>query len=57
MFDDPIVDEIRHYRQEHAAQYGNDIKKIVAAMQEKQKQSPNEYVDLGPKLIPVETNN
>lgn len=36
MFTDPIVDDMQEYRQEHATQYDNDMKKIVAALQEKQ---------------------
>ena len=51
--EDPIVDEIRRYRKEHAAKYGNDLKKIVEAYQELERTSGREYVNLEPKRIPV----
>lgn len=57
MFEDPIVDEIRKYRQEHAAKYGNDLKRIVKALQEKQEQSPRPVINREPKRSPVETEN
>ncbi len=32
MIEDPIVAEIRRHRKEHAAKYGNDLKRIVEAL-------------------------
>ena len=32
MIDDPIVEEIRRYRKEHAERYGNDLNRIVEAL-------------------------
>ena len=53
MIDDPIVEEIHRYRREHAAQYGNDLKKIVEALQELERTSGREYLNFEPKRIPV----
>ena len=39
MIDDPIVEEVRRYRSEHAAQYDNDLKRIVEALREKERTS------------------
>lgn len=53
MIDDPIVEEIHRYRREHAAKYGNDLKKIVEALQEHERASGREYLNFEPKRIPV----
>lgn len=37
MIDDPIVEEIRQHRQAHAAQYGNDLRKICEALRQEEK--------------------
>ncbi len=50
---DPIVEEIRKYRKEHAAQYGNDLKRIVQAYQEMERTSGREYVNFETKRVPV----
>ena len=39
MIDDPVVEEIRRYRQIHAAQYDNDLHKICEALREEEKAS------------------
>lgn len=51
MFDDPIVEEIRRYRREHAAKYGNDIHRIFEALRENQKKSKRKVVNFGPKRL------
>ncbi|MBX3180616.1 MAG: hypothetical protein KF886_24995 [Candidatus Hydrogenedentes bacterium] len=53
MIDDPIVDEIHRFRKEHAAKYGNDLKRIVEALQEFERTSGREYVNFEPRRIPV----
>jgi len=53
MIDDPIVEEIRKYRKEHAAQYGNDLKRIVQAYQEMERASGREYVNFETMRVPV----
>ncbi len=51
MFADPIVVEIRRYRKEHAAKYGNDIHRICEVLRENQKKSKRKVVNFGPKLL------
>jgi len=51
MFEDPIVEEIRRYRKEHAAKYGNDIHRICEALREGQKKSKRKVVNFGPKKL------
>lgn len=53
MIDDPIVEEIRRFRKEHAAQYGNDLKRIVQAYQEMERTSGREYVNFETKRVPA----
>lgn len=53
MIDDPIVDEIHRFRKEHAAKYGNDLKRIVEALQDFERASGREYVNFEPRRIPV----
>ncbi|NNJ85095.1 MAG: hypothetical protein HKP13_09210 [Gammaproteobacteria bacterium] len=51
MIEDPVVEEIRKYRAEHAAHYGNDLRKICEALRKQEKKSQKEFVDFGPKLL------
>jgi hypothetical protein len=51
MFDDPIVEEIRRYRKEHAAKYGNDIHRIFEAFRELEKKSGHGFLNPGPKRL------
>jgi hypothetical protein len=39
MIEDPIVEEIRRYRQEHSAKYDYDLKRICAALRDRQARS------------------
>lgn len=50
---DPIVEELRQYRKEHAARYGNDLKRIVEAYQEMERTSGREYVNFEPRRVPI----
>ena len=45
MIDDPIVEEIRKFRQEHPARYNNVLHAIVAALREQEKASGRSYVN------------
>ena len=54
MIEDPIVDEIHRYRREHAAKYGNDLKKIAEALKEFERTSGREYINREPRRIPVQ---
>ena len=50
MIEDPIVAEVRRYRKEHAAKYGNDLKRIVGALRRRERESKRELLNPGPKL-------
>lgn len=53
MLPDPIVEEIRRIRKAHAAKYGNDLDRIVEALQEKERTSTRPVLNPGPRRIPV----
>jgi hypothetical protein len=55
MFEDPIVEEVRRFRQEHAAKYGNDIHRIFEALREQQKKSTRKVVNFGPRKLSERT--
>lgn len=52
MIDDPIVEEIRRFRKEHAAKYGNNLQRIVEALREKERLSDRVRLNPGPKRLP-----
>jgi len=51
MIKDPIVEEVRRYRKEHAAKYGNDIKRIVKELLDKERKSAHTVLNPGPTLL------
>ena len=51
MINDPIVEEVRRYRKEHAARYGNDLNRIVEALKKRECESPRIRLNPGPKLL------
>lgn len=51
MIDDPIVEEIRRYRQQHAKQFGHDLKRIVADLRKKEEISGFPRLNPGPKQV------
>jgi hypothetical protein len=51
MINDPIVEEVRRYRKEHAAQYGNNLSRIVEALRNKERESTRVLLNPGPKLL------
>ncbi len=51
MINDPIVEEVRRYRKEHAAQYDNNLIKIVEALRKKERESQRAIINLSPKLL------
>jgi len=51
MIEDPIVKEIRKYRQEHSKKYGYDLNRICDALRKKEKESSKKVVNLKPRLI------
>ena len=51
MWQDPIVEEIRRYRQEYAAKFNDDLKAICRDLRERQKTSAHKVVSLTPKRV------
>jgi len=46
---DPIIDEIRRFRDEFAARHNHDIRSMVREIQEHQKASGRKFVTLPPR--------
>lgn len=53
MWDDPIVAEVRKFRDEHAARFNYDIDAIVQDFQESERNSNRPVVSFAPKRYPV----
>lgn len=51
MIKDPIVDEIRKHREQYAEIYGHDIKRIAAALREREAKSRRPVLNPGPKYL------
>lgn len=51
MMDDPIVEEVRRYRRQHAERFGHDLKRIVEDLREKERLSAHRQLNPGPKRI------
>lgn len=49
MWKDPIVEEVRRFRDEHAARFNYDIDAIVQDLQELDRTSGRQVVSLAPK--------
>jgi len=47
-FEDPIVAEVRRYREEHSAKFNHDIQAILADLKERERTSGRTYVRLNP---------
>lgn len=52
---DPIVEEVRKARAEHAAQFDNDLHRIVSDLKSRQKRHGSRLVRLPSKRIPNKT--
>ena len=50
MIEDPIVNEIRKFRQAHAKAHDNDLKKIIAALHS-HRDASRHYINRGPKKL------
>ena len=48
---DPIIDELRAVRDEHAARFNYDVEAIFRDIQALQEASGREYVRLPPRLV------
>jgi len=57
MNDDPIVEEIRRRRQEHAARYGNDLAAICRALIEQEAKSIRKVINRAPKRLLPKTGS
>ena len=55
MFEDPIVEEVRRYRKEHAAKYGNDIHRIFEAFRKQERNAGHDFLNPGPKPLSKRT--
>jgi hypothetical protein len=51
MWKDPIVEEIRGAREEHAARFGYDLRAIYDDLKESEKQTHGKVVSLQPKRV------
>jgi hypothetical protein len=49
MWKDPIVEEVRRIRQEHAKRFNYDLRAIVDDLRKQQEQSGRKYVRFGPR--------
>ena len=51
MWKDPIVEEVRKVRDEHAAKYDYDLKRIVDALKKEEEQSTRQFTILSPRKL------
>jgi hypothetical protein len=51
MFEDPIIEEIRKVRHEHAAKFNNDLAAICEDLRRMERESGRTYVSFPPKRI------
>jgi hypothetical protein len=49
MWKDPIVEEVRKIREEHAARFDYDLERIFQDLKEQEKNSGRKVVSLSPK--------
>lgn len=49
MIEDPIVEEIRQHRKAHAAEYGNNLRRIVQSLRKRERESDRPLLNPGPK--------
>ncbi len=49
MWKDPIVEEVRRYRDEYGARFNHDLEAICRDLREKQKASGHKVVALAPR--------
>jgi hypothetical protein len=51
MTEDTIVAEVRRHRKEHAAEHGNDLKRIVEDLRQRERKSKRVLLNPGPKQL------
>jgi hypothetical protein len=54
MWDDPIVEEVRKVREEHAARFDYDLKRIFQDIKEREEKNGHKVVSLPPKRVEAE---
>ena len=54
MWKDPILEEVRSTRNEHAARFNYDLKAIYEDLKERERASGRRYVRFEPKRIAIE---
>ncbi len=50
MNNDPIIEEVRGFRREHAERFGHDLQPIVEDLRKKEQASQHEQISPGPKV-------
>ena len=56
MASDPIVEEVRHVREALAAEFGYDLRALVASLREEDARLGRQTVRLAPKRLPGSDN-
>jgi len=46
---DPIIEEVRRIRREHAARFGHDLRALAADLRKREQQQPERLVSFPPK--------
>ncbi len=57
MIKDPIVDEVRRHRQEHAKEHDNDLDRIVESLRKREHDSKRKLLNPGPAPILKKTGS
>jgi hypothetical protein len=53
MKDDPIVEEVRQYREQHAAKFNYDLQAIYQDLKEQEQRSEQIFLSYSPKRLEV----
>jgi hypothetical protein len=51
MINDPIIDEIRRERQEHAERFDNDLRRICTELRRQERESDRLFISLPPRWV------
>ena len=57
MWKDPIAEEVRRVRNDHAARFNYDLKAIYRDLKEQERASGRRYVRFEPKRLPVKMDS
>jgi hypothetical protein len=57
MWKDPVVEEVRKARDDHAAYFNYDLQAIYRAFKEEEANSGRSFIRLSPKLIEKKKNH